>query len=159
MSARPAQTLVISCWRPPAQLGAPAAAAAPSAPYPHNPRWAGRSVDNELPFKKIMAANRGEISIRITRAGVELGLKTVGAHAAHSAVQRDRPGSIPSLCSAMRQHTTLPCWICTARSAQASVAAPKHSGQAVPARGAAEPPTTTNPPTLPRPNTAGYALV
>ena len=31
----------------------------------------------ETPFKKIMAANRGEIAIRITRAGTELGLKTV----------------------------------------------------------------------------------
>jgi hypothetical protein len=29
------------------------------------------------PFKKICAANRGEIAVRITRAGVELGLKTV----------------------------------------------------------------------------------
>jgi len=31
----------------------------------------------ESPFKKICAANRGEIAVRITRAGVELGLKTV----------------------------------------------------------------------------------
>jgi pyruvate carboxylase len=30
-----------------------------------------------LPFQKVMAANRGEIAIRIVRAGLELGLKTV----------------------------------------------------------------------------------
>jgi pyruvate carboxylase len=31
----------------------------------------------EVPFKKIMAANRGEIAIRVFRAGTELGLRTV----------------------------------------------------------------------------------
>jgi hypothetical protein len=31
----------------------------------------------ETGFNKIMAANRGEIAIRINRAGTELGLKTV----------------------------------------------------------------------------------
>ena len=31
----------------------------------------------ESPFKKLMAANRGEIAVRITRAGLELGLNTV----------------------------------------------------------------------------------
>lgn len=31
----------------------------------------------ETPFKKLMAANRGEIAVRITRAGIELGLETV----------------------------------------------------------------------------------
>ena len=33
--------------------------------------------DTETPFKKLMAANRGEIAVRITRAGIELGLQTV----------------------------------------------------------------------------------
>lgn len=32
----------------------------------------------EVPFNKIMAANRGEIAIRVFRAGTELGLRTVG---------------------------------------------------------------------------------
>lgn len=36
-----------------------------------------RVLDTETPFKKIMAANRGEIAVRITRAGLELGLQTV----------------------------------------------------------------------------------
>ncbi len=31
----------------------------------------------DVPFKKLMAANRGEIAVRITRAGIELGLTTV----------------------------------------------------------------------------------
>ena len=35
--------------------------------------------NNETAFKKICAANRGEIAVRITRAGVELGLKTVSS--------------------------------------------------------------------------------
>ena len=33
----------------------------------------------EVPFKKILCANRGEIAIRVFRAGTELGLRTVGA--------------------------------------------------------------------------------
>lgn len=33
--------------------------------------------ETAVPFKKLMAANRGEIAVRITRAGIELGLATV----------------------------------------------------------------------------------
>lgn len=33
-----------------------------------------------LKFKKVMAANRGEIAVRIIRAGHELGLKTVSIY-------------------------------------------------------------------------------
>jgi len=36
------------------------------------------SSNINTPFQKVMAANRGEIAVRITRAGLELGLKTVG---------------------------------------------------------------------------------
>lgn len=32
----------------------------------------------KMPFKSLMAANRGEIAVRIMRAGNELGLRTVG---------------------------------------------------------------------------------
>ncbi|CAM9305822.1 unnamed protein product, partial [Discosporangium mesarthrocarpum] len=32
----------------------------------------------KLPFKSLMAANRGEIAVRIMRAGNELGLRTCG---------------------------------------------------------------------------------
>lgn len=36
------------------------------------------STKNDPPFRKIMAANRGEIATRIMRAGTELGIETVG---------------------------------------------------------------------------------
>ena len=35
------------------------------------------SPESATPFRKIMAANRGEIAVRIARAGIELGLTTV----------------------------------------------------------------------------------
>lgn len=39
---------------------------------------AGDGTGFEMPFKSLMAANRGEIAVRIMRAGNELGLRTVG---------------------------------------------------------------------------------
>jgi pyruvate carboxylase len=33
--------------------------------------------EKQVPFNKIMCANRGEIAIRVFRAGTELGLRTV----------------------------------------------------------------------------------
>lgn len=47
---------------------------------------------SETPFKKIMAANRGEIAVRIVRAGLELGLKTVRALGDGWETQHARPG-------------------------------------------------------------------
>lgn len=39
---------------------------------------AGDGSKFEMPFKSLMASNRGEIAVRIMRAGNELGLRTVG---------------------------------------------------------------------------------
>ena len=33
-----------------------------------------------LPFKRLLCANRGEIAVRVFRAGIELGLRTVSAY-------------------------------------------------------------------------------
>ena len=45
----------------------------------------------ESPFKKICAANRGEIAVRITRAGYELGLKTVRTTHQYNTHYLDQP--------------------------------------------------------------------
>lgn len=42
------------------------------------PITAGDGTGFDMPFKSLMAANRGEIAVRIMRAGNELGLRTVG---------------------------------------------------------------------------------
>ena len=42
------------------------------------------------PFDKVMAANRGEIAIRIMRAGTELGCKTVGIYSYEDRLQQHR---------------------------------------------------------------------
>lgn len=42
------------------------------------PHTAGDGTGFDMPFKSLMAANRGEIAVRIMRAGNELGLRTVG---------------------------------------------------------------------------------
>ncbi|CAM9733660.1 unnamed protein product, partial [Hapterophycus canaliculatus] len=39
---------------------------------------AGDGSKFEMPFNSVLAANRGEIAVRIMRAGNELGLRTVG---------------------------------------------------------------------------------
>jgi hypothetical protein len=73
----------------------------------------------EVPFKKIMAANRGEIAIRVFRAGTELGLRTVG-HSSHStqpAALPAAPTASPAPCNTpsttlTHQHTVLPTGAC-----------------------------------------------
>ena len=37
-------------------------------------------IETDPPFNKVMAANRGEIAVRIMRAGNELGSTTVGIY-------------------------------------------------------------------------------
>ncbi|PRW20525.1 pyruvate carboxylase isoform A [Chlorella sorokiniana] len=43
-----------------------------------------------IPFKKLMAANRGEIAVRITRAGIELGLTTLAIYSEADRLQPHR---------------------------------------------------------------------
>lgn len=43
-----------------------------------------------MPFTKILAANRGEIAIRIFRAGTELGLRTVAVYSPADKLQPHR---------------------------------------------------------------------
>ena len=45
-------------------------------------------VQTEVPFKKVLCANRGEIAVRIFRAGAEVGLRTVSALTASGAISR-----------------------------------------------------------------------
>ncbi|KAL4422522.1 hypothetical protein ABPG75_008719 [Micractinium tetrahymenae] len=48
------------------------------------------SVDIDTPFKRIMAANRGEIAVRIIRAGIELGLETLAIYSPADRLQPHR---------------------------------------------------------------------
>lgn len=48
------------------------------APLSTQPIVPGDGSKFKMPFKSLMAANRGEIAVRIMRAGNELGLRTVG---------------------------------------------------------------------------------
>lgn len=66
-------------------------------PHPHRIlRRCRRSLpqvvpgESELPFKKLMAANRGEIAVRIARAGIELGLTTLAIYSEADRLQPHR---------------------------------------------------------------------
>jgi hypothetical protein len=49
-------------------------------PDEHLPAMGGAGTIGSAPFKKLLAANRGEISTRITRAASELGIQTAGIY-------------------------------------------------------------------------------
>jgi hypothetical protein len=64
---------------------------------------AGRA---ETPFTKLLAANRGEIAVRIVRAGLELGLKTVRVFS--TPARRSPFAALPGSASMHPTHSTLP---------------------------------------------------
>lgn len=61
----------------------------------------------EVPFRKIMAANRGEIAIRVFRAGTELGLRTVRCSDQQQGQQGQQESDLRSqhTCSSLRTDT------------------------------------------------------
>lgn len=54
---------------------------------------AGDGSRFEMPFKSVLAANRGEIAVRIMRAGNELGLRTVGIFSKEDRFTQHRCGA------------------------------------------------------------------
>lgn len=54
----------------------------------------------EVPFNKILCANRGEIAIRVFRAGTELGLRTVSKLADSTAMAVIMPSTAQSAAAA-----------------------------------------------------------
>jgi Biotin carboxylase, N-terminal domain len=54
------------------------------------------STDTTAPFTKLLAANRGEISTRVTRAASELGIQTAGIYS-HEGTAQPLPPALKSL--------------------------------------------------------------
>jgi pyruvate carboxylase len=52
-----------------------------SPPAPVIDRFVSKSLSQTCPFKKVLAANRGEIAVRICRAATELNLPTATIYA------------------------------------------------------------------------------
>jgi pyruvate carboxylase len=69
----------------------------------------GKSVTvSEPPFKKLMAANRGEIATRISRGASELGIQTVGIYSHEGKNKVHVNPSSPTAATACASES---CWI------------------------------------------------
>lgn len=65
----------------------------------------------EVPFKKIMAANRGEIAIRVFRAGTELGLRTVAIYSPADRLFPHRYNADESYCVGTTDMQPVSCYL------------------------------------------------
>ncbi|KAG1669377.1 hypothetical protein FOA52_004028 [Chlamydomonas sp. UWO 241] len=65
----------------------------------------------EVPFRRIMCANRGEIAIRVFRAGTELGLRTVAIYSPVDRLQPHRYKADESFCVGTPEQTPVSCYL------------------------------------------------
>ncbi|PNH00295.1 Pyruvate carboxylase, partial [Tetrabaena socialis] len=65
----------------------------------------------EVPFKKILCANRGEIAIRIFRAGTELGLRTVAIYSPADRLQPHRYKADEAYCVGTADMAPVACYL------------------------------------------------
>ncbi|GLC41025.1 hypothetical protein PLESTB_000951200 [Pleodorina starrii] len=65
----------------------------------------------EVPFKKILCANRGEIAIRIFRAGTELGLRTVAIYSPADRLQPHRYKADEAYCVGTPDMQPVSCYL------------------------------------------------
>merc|ERR1719199_375880 len=72
---------------------------------------ATNAENTDTPFKKIMAANRGEIAVRITRAGLELGLQTLAVYSEADRLQPHRFKADESYQVGSKDMTPVQCYL------------------------------------------------
>jgi hypothetical protein len=65
----------------------------------------------EVPFRRIMCANRGEIAIRVFRAGTELGLRTVAIYSPVDRLQPHRYKADESFCVGTPEMLPVACYL------------------------------------------------
>ncbi|KAI8467848.1 MAG: pyruvate carboxylase [Monoraphidium minutum] len=65
----------------------------------------------EVPFKKILCANRGEIAIRVFRAGTELGLRTVAVYSPADKLQPHRYNADEAYCVGTPDMQPVACYL------------------------------------------------
>ena len=70
-----------------------------------------QAENTDTPFKKIMAANRGEIAVRITRAGLELGLQTLAVYSEADRLQPHRFKADESYQVGSKDMTPVQCYL------------------------------------------------